>query len=142
MRMLSQFEIFDTRRFLAEKELEVAGHKPWEEYDKNRNKTGKILGTDLTVGISKDGTSYTQYGDSVQSNLHQEFSVKVPKNIKVPIGTKIVLVNPVGNAWKKDGENYKTHLSVKADDIKIVQQQMSPQSSTQGLKPILPRKEI
>ena len=57
----------------------------------------------------KDGTG--EY-----SNLFEKFTVKVFKDINVPVGATVELVNPVGTVY---GE-FRNQLSVRADDVRIV----------------------
>jgi len=111
MKKLMQF--FDAERFFAAKRLTVTGCKPWVDFSSKAT-----LGTKIDVVIIEDKTEYRLKDGETASNLFEKFSAKVPKQLAVPTGTEITLVNPVGTVY---GE-YNAKLSVVADDIKVVGQ--------------------
>ena len=114
MKNLYQFQKFLLPEFLNGKELTVTGCHPWKDYD-----TEQILGTAVDIAITKDETLYQPSKDgSVQTNLFEKFTVKLQKfNFSVPAGTVVTIVNGTANVY---GER-RNQLSVKAEDVKIVQ---------------------
>lgn len=110
MKGLSQFRHFDFPGFVAGKDLTVTGVKQWREYE-----TDKVLGTAVTVAITRDETPYKPGKDGAQiSNLFEKFTVKVPTpNVSVKIGDVVTLINPVATVYGQ----YNNELSVRADDI-------------------------
>lgn len=108
MRGLNYFLSFNAPDFLRGKKLVVTGVKEWTDYT-----TKEHLGTKVSVVFAEDSTSYpTKNGEQI-SNLYEKLVVKVAKDVKIPVGTEIVLVNPMATVY---GE-YRNLLSVKADDV-------------------------
>ena len=110
MKHLGLFTNFAYEAFVNGKVIVAIESVPWTDYN-----TREILGTRLTAVITKDETDY---GDKPGSNLFEKFSVKVKKQVEVPMNTPIVLVNPVASIY---GE-YRNMLSVKCDDVRVVEQ--------------------
>ena len=113
MKKLSQFVKFDFEGFSKGKLYKVTGVEKWDDYD-----TKVHLGTRLKTVIAKDETPYKQKDGEMVTNLYEQLTFKVPKDIKIPIGSYVVPVNPVAVVYG----NYRNQLSVKADDIRILQQ--------------------
>lgn len=113
MKGLAKFLRFDTAAFLRDKELQITARSELVEYG-----TGKHQGTKFTVAITADKTMYPSGKDGTgeYSNLFEKFTVKVFKDINVPVGATVELVNPVGTVY---GE-FRNQLSVRADDVRIV----------------------
>lgn len=113
MKNLYFFQKFDLIAFIQGKELTVTGCRPWKDHD-----TQQELGTAVDVAITKDETAYpTSKGGSVQTNLFEKFSVKVPKTLSVPVGAVVTIVNGTATVY---GE-YRNQLSVRAEEVKVVQ---------------------
>lgn len=112
MKKLMLFLLFVWEKFAAGKEFTVIGVAPWIDYD-----TKQPLGTKVDVVISADRTPYPVKDGEIVSNLYERLSFKVAKNVSVPIGSKVLPVNPIATVY---GE-YKNMLSVKCDDIKVMQ---------------------
>lgn len=103
---------FDCNAFLTGKELVVTACKRWTDFD-----TKAILGTRLEVAIVKDETPYELGKNSeVISNLFEKLVIKIPKDISIPIGANVTLVNATGTIYG----DYGNQLSIKADDVKAV----------------------
>lgn len=113
MRGLIKFLRFDTVGFLQDKVLQVTARGELVEHG-----TGNHQGTKLTVAIVSDKTVYPSGKDGTEeySNLFEKFTVKVFKDIRVPVGATVELINPVGTVF---GE-YRNQLSVRADDVRVV----------------------
>lgn len=112
---LKQFVRFDSDAFFRDKRLMAVGCKPWADHD-----SGALLGTRIDVLITHDGTKYAPGKDGKPiSNQYQRLTIKVRKQISVPMESVIVPVNPVCTIWG----DFQSELSVKTDDVKIVQQQ-------------------
>lgn len=83
MRYLKQFQTFDLKSFLEGKDLIFVDAQDWEEKikDENGKETGEseLMGTRLSLMISKDRTEYTNpkmSGNRVQTNSKEKFNVK------------------------------------------------------------------
>lgn len=112
MKNLNKFQKFDLLAFLQGKELTVTGCRPWKDHD-----TQQELGTVVDTAITKDDTAYPASKDgSVQTNLYEKFSVKVPKPLSVPVGAIITIVNGTATVYG----DFRNQLSVRADDVKVV----------------------
>lgn len=114
MRGLTQFRSFDYERFTKDKVLVVTGISPWTDFA-----TQSPLGTKVEVAIFRDKTEYKSKDGEAISNLYEKFFVKVPKAVSVPLNSVVVAVNPVATIYG----DYQNQLSVKADDIQVVQPQ-------------------
>lgn len=110
MKGLNQFRRFDFPGFVDGKDLTVTSLKPWKEYE-----TDKVLGTAVTVAITRDETGYKPGKDgALVSNLFEKFTVKVPsQSVSVKIGDVVTAINPVATVYGQ----YSNELSVKADDV-------------------------
>ena len=112
MEYLYAYLRFDVAAFLRDKVLQATACGELVEFE-----TGKHLGTKVTVAIISDKTPYPPgKNGAVRSNLYEKFTVKVNKDISVPVGATVELINPVGTVF---GE-YRNQLSVRADDVRIV----------------------
>ena len=76
------------------------------------------MGRKVDVVIVKDGTQYKQKDGESVSNLYEKFTIKIPKDVKIPSNAYVALVNAEGTVY---GE-YRNQLSVTADDIRVLQQ--------------------
>lgn len=114
MKYLSQFVgSFNWLAFSEGKQFRVIGYREWKDFE-----SGSHLGTKVEVVIFKDETSYKQRDGEVANNLFEKLVFKVAKNIEIPINS---IVEPLGVTATIFGE-YRNQLSVKAEDIKILQQ--------------------
>lgn len=112
LKKLTVFLLFVWDKFAVGKEFTVVGVSPWLDYD-----TKQTLGTKVDVFISADRTPYPVKNGETVSNLYEKLSFKVSKTVTIPVGSKVIPVNPVATVY---GE-YRNQLSVKCDDIKILQ---------------------
>lgn len=107
---ISQF--FDWEYFADGKEFEVVAVSPDYEYV-DKVKTGKILGTRITVCITNDPTNY---GEPGFSNAYEKLTFKVstmPEKVKIPCGTKII---PLVDRCVIYGQ-YNNQLSIHCNSI-------------------------
>lgn len=111
MKCLYQFENFDMDRFLSGKELTVTACGPWLDYD-----TKAQLGTKIETVITRDKTPYTPGKNGIATNLYEKMTVKVAKEVSVPISSQIELINATANVYG----DYRNQLSVKAEDVKVI----------------------
>ena len=110
MKKLRQFLKFDLRAFLAGKTLIAIAATPW------KGEKGEILGSRVETVIIKDSTDYGVPG---VTNIYEKIIVKIPKaDFTVPSGAQVELVNGTGTVYG----DYSQNLSVKADDIRVVNQ--------------------
>ncbi len=112
MKALYLFFTFLWANFAADKEFTVTGVSDWLDYQ-----TKQKLGTRVDVVISADATPYQSKDGQQVSNLYEKLAFKVHKDITVPIGAKVVPVNAVATVYGQ----YRNQLSVKCDDIQVVQ---------------------
>lgn len=113
MKCLYAYQKFLLEEFLKGKELTVTECRPKKDSD-----TGLETVTAVEVAITKDATVYPPTKDGrVVTNLFEKFSVKVPKTVAVPVGAVITIVNGTGTVYG----DYRNQLSVRAEDIKVVQ---------------------
>lgn len=114
MKGLGQFRHFDWDAFSSGKVFVVTGVSPWKEYQ-----TDKPLGTRVEVVIYRDDTPYRSKDGEKISNLFEKLNFKVAKDVSCPIGAKVVPVKVSATVYG----DYQNQLSVKADDIQVVQSQ-------------------
>lgn len=112
MKALMQFIEFSWERFSKEKQFRCTSCTEWVDYN-----TKAHCGTKVEVVITADRTPYrTKPGESI-SNLYEKLTIKCARDVQIPIGSYVVPVNPVAVVY---GE-YRNMLSIKCDDIKILQ---------------------
>lgn len=116
---LNRFISFDFPSFSKDKEFQVMGIKPrYEDKDKQ-----KEIGTAVEVAIVKDQTTYYDKNNNIDSsvtNLYEKFSIKLEQR-KETLGVKIGdFVEIIGATAVVYGE-YRNQLSVKADDIRVIE---------------------
>ena len=112
MKCLAKYTVFDLATFLAEKELTAVGCSPWLDHA-----TGAVLGTRVDVAITHDDTEYPPAKDgSTQSNLYERFSVKVAKEVTIPIGAIVTIIDGNGTVYG----DFRNQLSVRAADVRVV----------------------
>lgn len=113
LKKLSSFLSFSLAEFVREKTLMVSASKPWVDYETKQHR-----GTAVELVIVKDETPYPPSKDGgAVSNIYEKFTVKVPKDLTIPVGSIVEVINGVGTVY---GE-YRNQLSVKADDVKVIQ---------------------
>ena len=110
MRFLNQFNEFNFVQFSEGKTFNVVEVAPWQDY-----KTKELLGTEVTVVIMTDNTNYGE--KKTGTNRFEKLNIKVSKIISVPENAVVIPVNAVGTIY---GE-FRNQLSIKAEDIRIVQ---------------------
>lgn len=111
MKGLIQFQYFDVNSFFKDKEFTLTGTREWSDYN-----TGEHQGTKLDVVITRDGTKYRKDKNGADiTNLYEKMTIKVPKDISLPIGVKIVPHNAEAKIYGK----YHNQLSVTADSVTV-----------------------
>lgn len=113
MKGLSLYLSFRWSEFIKGKTLKAVSCGPWVDFDTKVN-----MGTKVEVVIVEDDTVYPTKEGKVISNLYERMQIKVPKDITVPGGA---VVEPVGVQAKVYGD-YHNKLSVKAEDVRVVNQ--------------------
>lgn len=116
MKKLNQFQRFDWNAFCNGKLFLVTGTSEWQDYD-----TKEHLGTKVEVVIYKDDTKYAQKEGEHITNRFEKLTFKVGKDIEVTLGSFVI---PVGVTASIYGD-YRNQLSVKAEDIKVLQPKQS-----------------
>lgn len=109
MKKLSYFLYFLIEDFLKGKRLMVIGQSEWKDYD-----SGKLLGTKVETVIIEDKTDYGTLGKAL--NLYEKMTIKVPKQIRVPVNSEITIINPEASVYG----DYRNQLSVTAESVEIV----------------------
>jgi len=112
MKLLNTFLLFQWKQFAQDKEFTVTAMTEWVDYDTKRH-----LGTRVDVVITADATPYKTKDGQQVSNLFEKLTFKVNKDVTVPVGAKVVPVNAVATIYGQ----YRNQLSVKCDDIQVVQ---------------------
>ncbi len=110
---LKPFQVFQTEKFLKDKELTVTNIKPWQDYDSK-----ETLGVKVEVAITKDETVYPAGRDgTVMTNLFEKLTFKVAKNsVDVKANDIVTPVHPVATIYG----DYQNQLSITADDVVAV----------------------
>ena len=116
MKHLNQFVKFELEVFLKDKTCVVTTVLPWEDYD-----THKLLGTKVEVVFLEDNTKYNRKGGDCSTNQYEKLTIKVKKNLSVPVGARIEPVNAVGTVYG----TYRNQLAVVAEDIRVITPQKS-----------------
>lgn len=115
MKKLTQFTRFDWAAFAQDKTFQVTGIRP--RYDSDDRQ--RIIGSTVDVVIIRDDSQYQcKPGESV-TNLFEKLSIKLPQaKVAVQLGDYVQPVNATATVY---GE-YRDKLSVKADDILIMEE--------------------
>lgn len=115
---LKLFQVFQTEKFLKDKELTVTNIKPWQDFDSK-----EILGVKVEVAITKDDTVYPAGRDgNVMTNLFEKLTFKVPKNsVDVNANDIVTPIHPVASIYG----DYQNQLSITADDVVAVKNEGS-----------------
>lgn len=112
MNSLAQF--FAMEQFLKEKKMKALSMSKW--IDRN---TGQVLGQKVEVVIIEDNTPYAPAKDgTVKTNLYEKMTVKIKKEVSIPVGSIVELVGAKGRVYG----DYQNNLSVTAEDIRVVSQ--------------------
>lgn len=116
MRKLRQFLKFDFDGFSKDKLFLVIGCRDW-----NDDESGTHLGKKIDTVIIKDETQYEDKEGNFITNCYEKVTFKVGKDVYVPEKSCVVPINAEASVWGKYSEN----LSVKCDDIRVLQKQSS-----------------
>ena len=114
---LSEFNKFDWPRFADGKVFVCTGQRPWTDRD-----NGSALGTIVDAVIYRDDTTYKRKEGDTRTNRFEKIAFKVSKAVTVPVDAQIKPVNAVATIWG----DYRNNLSVKAEDIEVVQTRQAP----------------
>lgn len=111
LKKLSQFERFDAEGFFENLSLGAVGQFEWKDHE-----TGAHMGTKVEVVIIGDKHNYNSANGQQVSNIYEKLTVKVPKDIDVPMNSHVRLVNVYAKVYGQ----YRNQLSVTADDIEVI----------------------
>lgn len=111
LKKLSQFERFDAEGFFENLSLGAVGQSEWKDHD-----TGAHMGTKVEVVIIGDKHNYNSANGQQVSNIYEKLTVKVPKDIDVPMNSHVRLVNVYAKVYGQ----YRNQLSVTADDVEVI----------------------
>ena len=112
MKALNQFTRFDWEQFSKDKNFRCTGCSEWSDYN-----TKTHCGKKVAVVITRDDTQYKSKSSDTVTNLYEKLTFKCARDVQIPTGSYVVPVNPVAVVY---GE-YRNMLSIKCDDIKILQ---------------------
>ena len=127
MKKLSSFNTFNFAAFAKDKDFQVTGVSKWLDFD-----TREELGTKVSTAITRDDTPYPQKDSEQVSNLYEKIDFKVSKgSTQVKIGDYVEPVNAVATVYG----DFRNQLSVKCDDIKVVQRSSQTQQTTSPTPP-------
>ena len=111
LKKLNQFNYFDAEGFFLKLVLIAVGKSVWKEYGSDI-----VKGTKVEVVIASDKHNYNSSNGEVVNNMYEKLTIKVPKNIDVPMNAKVRVINPEASIY---GE-YRNQLSVVAEDIEVL----------------------
>lgn len=108
---LNMFGGFDTEGFLSNLSLGTVGQSEWKDFT-----TGEHKGTKVEVVIIADKHNYKSANGQQISNIYEKLTVKVPKDIDVPMNAHVRLINAKATVYGQ----YRNQLSITADDIEVI----------------------
>jgi hypothetical protein len=111
LKKLAQFSYFDTEGFLSKLSLIAISSSEWKNFE-----SGEHKGTKVDLVIASDKHKYKAADGENVSNLYEKLTVKVPKDIDVPMNSHVKLINPVATIYGQ----YRNQLSIVADDIEVL----------------------
>lgn len=111
LKKLSQFERFDAEGFFSNLSLGAVGQSEWKDFE-----TGAHKGTKIEVVVIGDKHNYNTANGEQVSNIYEKLTVKVPKDIDVPMNSHVRLVNVYATVYGQ----YRNQLSITADDIEVI----------------------
>ena len=111
LKKLNQFNYFDAEGFFSKLVLIAEGKSVWKEYGSDI-----VKGTKVEVVIASDKHNYNSSNGEVVNNMYEKLTIKVPKNIDVPMNAKVRVINPEASIY---GE-YRNQLSVVAEDSEVL----------------------
>ncbi len=111
MKGLNQFNYFAWMEFAKGKTFLVTGCG-----DLIDDTTKEVIGTKVDTVIEIDDTPYKFKDGEVFTNRFEKVTFKSKNKVDIPINSRVIPVNAVATIY---GE-YRNQLSVKCDDIQIV----------------------
>ena len=109
---LNEFLRFDIEGFLKGKKLIVVNIRENKDFT-----TKEHIGTTLDCVIAEDNTPYKQKAGEHITNKFEKLALKVGKDVNVPPNAIVEPVNAVGKIFG----DYRNQLSVRCDDVRIIQ---------------------
>ena len=111
LKKLNQFNYFDAEGFFSKLKLITVGSTVWKEYGSN-----VVKGPKLEVVIARDKHRSNSNEGEVVNNMYEKLTVKLPKEMDVPMNVEVKLINPEASIY---GE-YRNQLSIVAEDVQVV----------------------
>ena len=111
LKKLSQFERFDAEGFFSNIDLGTVGQSEWKDFE-----SGEHKGTKVEVVIIGDKHNYNSANGEHISNIYEKLTVKIPKDIDVPMNSHVRLLNVYATVYGQ----YRNQLSIVADDIEVI----------------------
>lgn len=111
LKKLSQFSYFDAEGFFEKLNLVTTGKSEWKDFE-----SGEHKGTKIEVVVAGDKHKYKTVDGETVNNLYEKLSVKVAKDIDVPMNVQVRLINPYATIYGQ----YRNQLSITADDIEVI----------------------
>ena len=111
MKHLNEFIKFDWDKFVEKKGFLVTGISELQDFESKKH-----LGTKIEVVIIEDGTNYKQKEGECVTNRFEKILFKIYKDVNVPLNSQVLPVNVSASIYG----DYRNQLSVKAEDIKVI----------------------
>ena len=74
------------------------------------------MGTKIEIVVIGDKNRYKTTNGEAVSNMYEKMTVKIAKDIDVPMNAHVRLVNPQASVYVQ----YRNQLSIVADDIEVI----------------------
>ena len=111
MKHLNEFIKFDWEKFAEKKSFMVTGISELKDFESKKH-----LGTKIEAVIIEDGTNYKQKEGECVTNRFEKILFKIYKDVNVPLNSQVLPVNVSASIYG----DYRNQLSVKAEDIKVI----------------------
>ena len=129
---LSQFERFDSEGLFSNLSVGAVGQPEWKKFE-----SGERKGTKVEVVIIGDKHNYNTANGEQISNIYEKLTVKVPKDIDIPMNSPVRLLNVYTIVYGQ----YHNQLSIVADAklflIKLQQEDGKSYSSIHTIRGVL-----
>lgn len=112
LKKLNQFNYFDAEGFFSKLKLITVGSTVWKEYGSN-----VVKGTKLEVVIASDKHRYNSNEGEVVNNMYEKLTVKLPKEMDVPMNVEVKLINPEASIYGEYPDSYYVFLDYRLSYI-------------------------